>query len=103
MDRIAPNNLVTHVYLKALCHDLEYIRSFLDGTIPESALRKINLPWSRNLVQRTLIGVGSAITAAQMALLAGVACMCNGGTHHAHAAHGGGWCIFNDQAGKSLS
>eukprot|EP00873_Tetraselmis_striata_P022771 jgi/Tetstr1/443035/TSEL_031095.t1 len=82
----------------ALCHDREYVQSFLAGTISKADMRKINLPWSPQLRQRTLIGTGSAILAARLALQWGAACMCNGGTHHAHRAYGGGWCIFNDQA-----
>lgn len=81
-----------------LIHDEDYVTSFLDGTISPSAMRQIGLPWSPELVRRTVIGVGSAILAARLALQYGVAVMCNGGTHHAHRAHGSGWCIFNDQA-----
>jgi acetoin utilization deacetylase AcuC-like enzyme len=61
-------------------------------------MKLIGLPWSQKLVQRTLIGTGSAVLAARLALQYGVACMTNGGTHHAHWGHGSGWCIFNDQA-----
>jgi hypothetical protein len=43
-------------------------------------------------------GTGSAVLAARLAVQFGVAVMCNGGTHHAHAGYGAGWCIFNDQA-----
>lgn len=71
--------------------------SFLDGTIDPASMRRIGLPWSAALVRRTLIGTGSAVLAARLALQYGVAVMCNGGTHHAHAARGAGWCIFNDQ------
>jgi hypothetical protein len=44
----------------------------------------------QSLVQRTLIGTGSAILAARLALQFGIACMTNGGTHHAHKDHGTG-------------
>ncbi len=70
----------------------------MSGTLPEAAMRRIGLPWSPALVRRTLIGVGSAVLAARLALQLGVAIMCNGGTHHAHPGHGSGWCIFNDLA-----
>jgi hypothetical protein len=53
-------------------------------------MRWIGLPWSETLVRRTLIGTGSAVLAARLALHFGVACMCNGGTHHAHRDHGSG-------------
>ena len=53
-------------------------------------MRRIGLPWSETLVRRTLVGAGSAVLAARLALQFGVACMCNGGTHHAHRDHGSG-------------
>ena len=86
--------------IETLClvHDESYVRGFLAGTLSQAEMRKIGLPWSQALVQRTLIGVGSAILAARLAMQLGVAIMCNGGTHHAHRGHGSGWCIFNDQA-----
>ncbi|KAI7841442.1 hypothetical protein COHA_004837 [Chlorella ohadii] len=90
----------THPDAATLClaHDPRYVQAFLDGSIDAAAMRRIGLPWSPALVQRTLVGVGSAILAARLALQLGLAVMCNGGTHHAHYGHGSGWCIFNDQA-----
>lgn len=82
-----------------LAHDEAYVRSFLGGGIagtPE--MRRIGLPWSPELVTRTLIGVGSAVLSARLAVQYGAAVMCNGGTHHAHRDRGAGWCIFHDQA-----
>lgn len=81
-----------------LVHAPAYVRGFQDGTLSEAAMRRIGLPWSQALVARTLVGVGSAVLAARLALQFGVAAMCNGGTHHAHLAHGSGWCVFNDLA-----
>jgi acetoin utilization deacetylase AcuC-like enzyme len=81
-----------------LAHDPAYVDAFLTGTLDAAAMRRIGLPWSEALVRRTLIGVGSAVLAARVAAQLGVAVMCNGGTHHAHAGRGAGWCIFNDQA-----
>lgn len=74
----------------SLVHDERYIGSFLDGSMSQQQMRRIGLPWSQKLVQRTLIGTGSAILAARLALQYGVACMTNGGTHHAHKSHGSG-------------
>lgn len=81
-----------------LVHDATYVRDFISGKMAETKeMRQIGLPWSKTLVQRTLIGVGSAIMAAEIAIEEEtVVCMTNGGTHHAHGSHGSGWCIFND-------
>ena len=73
-----------------LAHDPAYVQAFLDGSISTAAMRQIGLPWSPALVQRTLVGVGSAVLAARLALQLGLAVMCNGGTHHAHHGHGSG-------------
>ena len=81
-----------------LAHDRSYVSAFLEGSLSPQAMRQIGLPWSEPLVRRSLVGVGSAVLSARLALQFGVACMTNGGTHHAHPGHGSGWCIFNDQA-----
>jgi hypothetical protein len=74
----------------SLAHDRTYVDSFLSGSISAADMRRIGLPWSEQLVQRTLVGTGSAVLAARLALSYGVAIMFNGGTHHAHRAHGSG-------------
>eukprot|EP00884_Botryococcus_braunii_P009579 jgi/Botrbrau1/18622/Bobra.0367s0059.3 len=71
-----------------MVHEPGYVRSFLEGTIATKKMRMIGLPWSETLVKRTMIGTGSAIAAARTALEQGVACTCNGGTHHAHRDYG---------------
>jgi hypothetical protein len=71
-------------------HDEGYVRAFLDGSIDPALMRRIGLPWSPTLVRRTLVGAGSAVLAARLALQLGVAVMCNGGTHHAHRDYGAG-------------
>eukprot|EP00889_Picochlorum_renovo_P006464 jgi/Picre1/33494/NNA_008818.t1 len=51
-----------------LVHERSYVDAFLSGTIREEYMRRIGLPWSRQLVRRTLIGVGSALEAARHAV-----------------------------------
>jgi acetoin utilization deacetylase AcuC-like enzyme len=81
-----------------LAHDADYVDAFLAGTLPLKQMRRIGLPWSPELVRRTLVGVGSCVLAARLATQLGLAITTNGGTHHAHKAHGSGFCIFNDLA-----
>lgn len=81
-----------------LMHDAGYVRSFVDGTIDARAMRRIGLPWTEALVTRTRAAVGGTILTAELALLHGLACSTAGGTHHAHAGFGSGYCIFNDLA-----
>ena len=61
--------------LNTLClvHDEKYVRDFIYGSISKDSMRRIGLPWSKELVQRTLIGVGSAILAGRLATSYGIA------------------------------
>lgn len=81
-----------------LVHDPEYVRSFLAGTLGEAAMRRIGFPWSESLVARTLASVGSTLAATEQALANGWGGTLAGGTHHAFAAEGSGFCVFNDIA-----
>jgi acetoin utilization deacetylase AcuC-like enzyme len=79
-------------------HSPEYVDSFLKGTIPHLAMRRIGFPWSQALVNRTLASVGGTLLATESALLHGFGGNLAGGTHHAFAAEGSGFCVFNDIA-----
>jgi len=79
-------------------HCPEYVSAFNRGTLDEKAIRKIGLPWSRELVRRTAIAVAGTLLTARLALRHGLACNTAGGTHHAFPGHGSGFCIYNDMA-----
>ncbi len=79
-----------------LAHSAAYVDSYLDGTIDGKLMRRIGLPWSPLLVNRTCTALGGTVLAAQLALEHGIACNCAGGTHHAFPDFGSGFCIFND-------
>ena len=81
-----------------LVHVPEYIRAYCEGTLDPRAQRRIGLPWSPALVNRTCIAVGGTILTAKLALQHGLACNTAGGTHHAFPDYGSGFCIFNDMA-----
>jgi acetoin utilization deacetylase AcuC-like enzyme len=61
-------------------------------------MRRIGFPWSEALVNRTCTAVGGTVLAVELALAHGLACNTAGGTHHAFAGYGSGYCIFNDLA-----
>lgn len=50
------------------------------------------------LVERTLSEVGGTLLTALLAIEYGLACNTAGGTHHAFADRGSGFCILNDLA-----
>lgn len=77
-------------------HTPEYVHAFVKGTLERKAMLRIGLPWSPELVRRAFAVIGGTIGAARLALHDGVAVNLAGGTHHAFADHGEGYCIFND-------
>jgi acetoin utilization deacetylase AcuC-like enzyme len=81
-----------------LVHDPAYIQAYYTGTLDPKAQRRIGLPWSQALVNRTCIALGGSILTAKLAIEYGIACNTAGGTHHAFPNYGSGFCIFNDLA-----
>ncbi len=82
----------------ALAHTPAYIAAVAEGRLTAAAQREIGLPWSAQLVARSRHSVGATLAAARAALAEGVALQLGGGTHHAYADHGAGFCVFNDVA-----
>lgn len=82
----------------ALVHTPDHIGAVLNGTLSAAALREIGFPWSLRMVERARRSVGATIAAARAALHEGVALQLAGGTHHAYAHKGSGYCVFNDVA-----
>ena len=79
-------------------HPRGYHEAFSRDRLPHPAQRRIGLPATRPLVQRTWLAVGGTLLTARLALQRGLACHLAGGTHHAHPDFGSGFCIFNDCA-----
>ena len=82
----------------AYAHSPEYVDAIAQGTASPAVLREIGFPWSQEMAERARRSVGATIAAARAALLDGVAANLAGGTHHAYADKGGGFCVFNDVA-----
>ncbi|MFM7264389.1 MAG: histone deacetylase [Cyanobium sp.] len=81
-----------------LVHGRAYLEAFARGRLEASALRRIGLPATTPLVQRTWLAVGGTVLTARLALEWGIACHLAGGTHHAFPDEGSGFCIVNDAA-----
>ncbi len=84
----------------ALAHEPDWISAVTEGTLSAAQQREIGFPWSERMVQRSRRSVGATIAAARSALVDGecVAANLAGGTHHAYANKGSGYCVFNDVA-----
>ena len=79
-------------------HDFDYISRVRDGRLDRRQVRAMGFPWSQQLVERSRRSVGGTTAAARFALDEGVSVNLAGGTHHAFAASGHGFCVFNDLA-----
>jgi acetoin utilization deacetylase AcuC-like enzyme len=86
-------------------HDRAYIQRVLAGELTPQEVRRIGLPWSPGLVERSRRSCGATIEACRLLLQPGsgrpcfdVAVNLAGGTHHAFRDHGEGYCVFNDVA-----
>ncbi len=82
----------------ALVHTPDYLAAVLGGTLTPQEQRAIGFPWSEGMVERSRRSVGATLMAARAALAEGVAANLAGGTHHASASRGSGYCVFNDVA-----
>jgi len=79
-------------------HTPDYVRGIADGTVPAAVTREIGFPWSQAMAERARRSVGATVAAARSALRQGIGANLAGGTHHAYADKGGGFCVFNDVA-----
>lgn len=82
----------------ALAHAPEYVQAIANGSVAPDIQREIGFPWSPAMVERARRSVGATVSAARMAMQQGLAANLAGGTHHASANRGGGFCVFNDAA-----
>ncbi len=82
----------------ALAHEPGYVQAVADGSLDAAQQREIGFPWSPAMAERSRRSVGATIAAARAALAKGVAANLAGGTHHASAGRGSGYCVFNDIA-----
>jgi acetoin utilization deacetylase AcuC-like enzyme len=79
-------------------HVGEYVDRVSRGALGVEEVRRIGFPWSPELVERSRRSVGGTLAAGKAALEDGVAVNLAGGTHHAFADRGEGFCVFNDVA-----
>jgi acetoin utilization deacetylase AcuC-like enzyme len=81
-----------------LVHTEAYVEAIRDGTLSPQGQRLIGFPWSPQMVERARRSVGATIAAADAAFTDGCGANLAGGTHHAFADRGEGYCVFNDVA-----
>jgi acetoin utilization deacetylase AcuC-like enzyme len=82
----------------ALVHDEVYVDAVFNGLLTDAQMREIGFPWTPQMVIRSARSAGATIAACQTAWELGVSANLAGGTHHAYADKGSGFCVFNDAA-----
>jgi acetoin utilization deacetylase AcuC-like enzyme len=96
-DMLAPSPAASWEQLGQV-HTPDYLTAIRDGTLDAAAQRRLGFPWSPALVERSRRSVGGTIAATQWAMEHRYAANLAGGTHHAFADHGEGYCVFSDIA-----
>ncbi len=86
----------------ALAHNDDYIEKLNSINLSRKEERATGFPLNEGLVLREKIITGGTIECIQHALKDGIAFNTAGGTHHAYADHGEGFCLYNDIAVSSL-
>jgi len=81
-----------------LVHTSKYLRKLKTGSLSQSEILILELPFSEELVEFAFLSVGGTILAAEKALEEGIAVHIGGGFHHAFPDHGEGFCVLNDVA-----
>jgi len=81
-----------------LVHTHEYLGKLASSGLSAAEQRRLGLPWSEALWQRSRLASAGTLLAARAALGQGLAGNLAGGTHHAFADHGEGFCVLNDVA-----
>ncbi len=79
-------------------HDAEYVRRLQALALSAAEVRRIGFPLSAQLVEREFMIAGGTVQLTAHARQHGVAFNLAGGTHHAYADRGEGFCLLNDQA-----
>jgi acetoin utilization deacetylase AcuC-like enzyme len=81
-----------------LVHNKEYLRKVRTGDFTLQELMRLEIRFSTELAKACLLSAGGTIQACELALHRRMAVNLGGGFHHAHAAHGEGFCVLNDVA-----
>jgi acetoin utilization deacetylase AcuC-like enzyme len=79
-------------------HTRGYLNKLSSAGLSAAETRRLGVPWSDALWRRSRLASAGTLLAARAALDEGLAANLAGGTHHAFADHGEGFCVLNDVA-----
>jgi acetoin utilization deacetylase AcuC-like enzyme len=96
IDWFEPEKMPRH-WIEA-AHDPGYVAEVIEARVPREKERRIGFPVNATVARRAQIVPGGTYLAARLALDRGFAANSAGGSHHALADTGAGYCVFNDLA-----
>ena len=79
-------------------HEPGWVQRLQTGTLSYQEVMRLEVPYSRELVEAFWLAAGGSMLAARLALEQGIGFNVGGGFHHAFAGHGEGFCAINDIA-----
>jgi acetoin utilization deacetylase AcuC-like enzyme len=82
----------------ARVHTPGYLAKLFGPGLSAEEQRRLGVPWSARLLRRSRLAVQGTLEAARAALSDGLGGNLAGGTHHAFADRGEGFCVLNDVA-----
>src|SRR5438046_3572705 len=95
-DFLRPNPAADEDILRV--HTSDCVRKLKTGTLTASEVMKLEVPYSKELVEAVWLAAGGTILAGQAALRDGFGSNLSGGFHHAFPGHGEGFCAIHDVA-----
>ena len=85
-----------------LAHDEAWVEKVVACRMSLDDLTRMELPFDEKISRAHQLSVGGTILACRQALETGVGLHSGGGSHHAFAGHGEGFCVLNDLAAGIL-
>jgi len=79
-------------------HSEDYVHKLKTGTLSQAEILRLEVPYSKELVEAVWLAAGGSISAGKCALADGFAANIGGGFHHACPDHGEGFCAIHDVA-----
>jgi acetoin utilization deacetylase AcuC-like enzyme len=79
-------------------HIRDYVHKLKTGSLSHEEIQRLEIPYSKELIDACWLAAGGSILAGQRALADGWAANIGGGFHHAHPGHGEGFCVIHDVA-----
>jgi acetoin utilization deacetylase AcuC-like enzyme len=79
-------------------HTKEYVHKLQTGSLTHAEILRMEVPYSKGLVDACWLAAGGSILAGRRAIEDGWAANIGGGFHHAFPDHGEGFCVLHDVA-----